>query len=171
MQAKARALGHPIHQMLIVFPLGLLSTSFIYDLFYLGMKKPDFAIVSFWMMIAGIAGAAAAAAFGFIDWLAIPDNTRAKRIGLWHGSGNTVVLILFLISAFLRQGSGHVPPGGAVFLSLIGVLLALVTGWMGGELVDRLSVGVDEGANLNSVSSLSHRPATEQETERESVLR
>jgi len=53
-----------------------------------------------------------------------------------------------------------------VILSLLGVLLALVTGWLGGELVERLGVGVDSGAHVDSPSSLSQRPATERWTPR-----
>jgi hypothetical protein len=52
-----------------------------------------------------------------------------------------------------------VPSAGALVLSFAGLLLALVTGWLGGELVDRLGVGVDDGANLDAPSSLSGRPA------------
>ena len=79
-------------------------------------------------------------------------------MGLWHGGGNVVVVVLFLISFLLRL---HNPsdPGVLPFLfSIVGAGLAAVTGWLGGELVDRLGVGVDEGANLDARSSLSGRP-------------
>jgi uncharacterized membrane protein len=53
---------------------------------------------------------------------------------------------------------GNVPSTTPFVLEIVGVLLALVTGWLGGELVDRLGVGVDRGANLNAPSSLSGSP-------------
>jgi hypothetical protein len=73
--------------------------------------------------------------------------------------GNVIVVALFILSWVLRKGAPEVPPTGAIVAALSGVVLALVTAWMGGELVDRLGVGVDEGAHLDSPSSLSERPA------------
>jgi uncharacterized membrane protein len=96
-----------------------------------------------------------AAVFGFIDWLAIPGDTRAKRIGAWHGLGNLTIVVLFIVSWFLRlpnhaYGSDLLP----FLVSLIAVLAALVTAWLGGELVYRMGVAVDEDAGLDASSSL-----------------
>ena len=146
--------------MLIVFPFGLLATSFFFDLGWLATKRPGLGIAAYWMIIAGIVGGLAAAVFGLIDWLAIPHGTRAKMIGAWHGSGNVVVVALFAASWWLRRGA-EVPPTAAIVLSALGVGLALVTGWLGGELVDRLGVGVDDGAHLDAPNSMSGRPASD----------
>lgn len=157
MESRVKLLGHPIHQMLIVFPLGLLATAVIFDLIFFFAGVPVFAIVAFWLVVAGIVGGLLAAPFGFADWLAIPSGTRAKRIGALHGSGNLVVVLLFLGSAWLR---GSVPAEAATWayvLSFAGAALALVTGWLGGELVDRLGVGVYDDAHLDSPNSLRHR--------------
>lgn len=152
--------GHPIHQMLIVFPLGLLATAVAFDIVGLVASDPTWYLISYWMIAAGIIGGLVAALFGAIDWWGIPANTRAKSLGLLHGGGNVVVVLLFIVSWFLR-GSPTVIPGTLAFVcSFVGVALALVTGWLGGELVDRLGVGVDEGAHLNAPSSLSSRPAS-----------
>src|SRR3954467_5792087 len=78
MEARAKLLGHPIHQMLIVFPLGLLGMSVVFDLIYFAADDRVFAAVAYWMMIAGIVGGLLAAPFGLIDWMAIPSGTRAK---------------------------------------------------------------------------------------------
>lgn len=161
MQAKARILGHPIHQMLIVFPLGLLGASLAFDLIHLATRNAEFAVVSYWLIAAGIASGLVAAVFGTIDWLAIPPGTRAKRIGRLHGGGNVVVIALFAGDWLLRRSDPALPSGTAIGISALAILLALVTGWLGGELVDRLGVGVEEGAHLNSPSSLSGRPATQ----------
>src|ERR1044071_8558611 len=67
MEAKAKLLGHPIHQMLIVFPLGLLAMGVIFDLIFFGTDNGMFAAVAYWMMVAGIVGGLLAAPFGFID--------------------------------------------------------------------------------------------------------
>ena len=160
MEAKAKLLGHPVHQMLIVFPLGLLATSFFFDLAFLATKKSELAVAAYWMIFAGVIGGLVAAVFGLIDWLAIPRGTRAKAIGLWHGGGNVVVVALFIASWFLRRGF-TAPPTAAIVTSAIAVCIALVTGWLGGELVDQLGVGVNEGAHLDAPSSMSGRPASD----------
>src|SRR5262245_11607693 len=161
MQSKARLFGHSIHQMLIVFPLGLLATSLVFDVVYEATGNGRWADISYVMIAAGIIGGLIAAVFGLIDWIGIPAQTRAKRIGALHGIGNVVVVGLFAISWLMRYNAPQAPEVGAVVLSGIAVALALVTGWLGGELIDRLAVGVDDGAHLNSPSSLSRRPASE----------
>jgi uncharacterized membrane protein len=159
MQAKVRLFGHPIHQMLIVFPLGLLATSLFFDIARLSSGNPQWGVISYWLIVVGIVTGLLAAVFGLIDWLSIPTGTRARRIGRLHGLGNVVVVGLFAASWFLRRDDPGNPAGAAVTLSVLAVLLALVTGWLGGELVDRLGIGVDEGANLNAPSSLSAHSA------------
>jgi uncharacterized membrane protein len=167
MESKIKVAGHPLHPILIVFPLGLLATAVAFDIAALVTGSNDWFHISFWIMAAGILGGLLAALPGLVDWAAIPNNTRAKAIGLWHGGGNVVVLVLFAISWFMRRAGAEAPSTGALVLSFAGLLLALVTGWLGGELVDRLGVGVDDGANLDAPSSLSGRPAIEAERQRE----
>jgi uncharacterized membrane protein len=167
MESKAKFLGHPIHPMLIVFPLGLLATAVAFDIVGLSKGDSSWFGISFWMIAGGIIGGVLASVFGVIDWWAIPSGTRAKAIGLWHGVGNVLVILLFIVSWFLRSADPANPGAAALALSFIAVSLALVTGWLGAELVDRLGVGVDRGAHLNAPSSLSGRPAAEQPSQRD----
>jgi uncharacterized membrane protein len=159
MESKVKFAGHPVHPMLIVFPLGLLATAVIFDIIYLLSDHSQWTVAAYYMIGAGALGGLAAAATGWLDWFAIPNGTRAKRIGLWHGIGNVLVLGLFIISWVLRRGTPELPPTGAIVAGLCGVIIALVTAWLGGELVDRLGVGVDDGAHLDSPSSLTRMPA------------
>lgn len=159
MESRAKVAGHPLHPILIVFPLGLLATAVAFDVVALVLNDRSWFNISFWIMAAGIVGGLLAAFPGLIDWLAIPKNTRAKAIGLWHGGGNVVVLLLFAVSWWLRREAAEVPNSVALTLSFAALLVAVITGWLGGELVDRLGVGVDDGAHLNAPSSLSRRPA------------
>jgi uncharacterized membrane protein len=165
MESRAKALGHPIHQMLIPFPFGLLATAVIFDIIYLFVGSPatadTLATVAFWMIAAGIVGGLAAAPFGLIDYLAIPSGTRAKSVGLLHGVGNVFVLVLFAVSLWMRYGATaaagagmYRPTGAALAASFVAFLIAGATGWLGGELVDRLGVGVDDGAHLDAPNSL-----------------
>jgi uncharacterized membrane protein len=161
MNAKAKLFGHPIHQMLIVFPLGLLATSVVFDIVYQITRNGRWADIAYVMIASGIIGGLVAAVFGLIDWLGIPQGTRAKRIGALHGIGNVVVVALFAVSWLLRYDHPTTPGMASLILSIAGVAIALVTAWLGGELVDRLAVGVDDGANVNAPSSLSGKPASD----------
>jgi len=154
MDARVKLFGHPVHQMLIVFPLGLLGMSVVFDIVYLATDDAKFSAVAYWMLVSGVAGGLLAAPFGFMDFLKIPAGTRAKRVGALHGVGNLVVTLLFLASALIRQDDAAVPPEAAYVCSFAGLALALFTGWLGGELVNRLGVGVHEHANVNAPSSL-----------------
>src|SRR3954467_11652992 len=156
MESRLKLLGHPIHPMLIVLPLGLFAIAVLFDVAYLATGDATFANVAFWNITAGIVGGLLAAVFGFIDWWGLPNDTRAKRIGLWHGGGNVLIVLLFLVSWLLRIGGHAYAPDLVPFvLGLVAVALALVTAWLGGELVYRLRVAVDDDANLDASSSIS----------------
>lgn len=155
MQTRARFAGHAIHPVLIVFPLGLLVTAVVFDALFLITDSANFAVAGAYATAAGVVGGLAAALFGWVDWFAIPAKTRAKRMGLLHGAGNVVVLVLFAVSWLLRLDSTTWAPSTTSFLiALAGFVLAGITGWLGGELVERLAVGVDDDAELNASSSL-----------------
>jgi uncharacterized membrane protein len=154
MESRAKFLGHPVHQQLIVFPLGLLGMAVIFDIITLVSKNPRWTDVAFYMIGAGIVTGLLAAIFGLIDWMAIPKATRAKSVGLMHGVGNAIVVLAFLASFYLRWSYPANPSTLGYLCSFIGFAIALFTGWLGGELVDRLGVGVDTGANLDAPSSL-----------------
>lgn len=156
MESKAKAFGHAIHPIMIVFPLGLLATAVIFDVLYLSTLNTTFSTVSFWMIAAGLIGGLLAAVFGLIDYLNIPSGTRAKRIGRIHAIVNVGAMLLFALSLYLRWDVPTVPATSALLLSFAGVLLALLGGWFGGELVERLGVGVSPDANLNAPNSLTH---------------
>ncbi len=155
MESKVKLFGHPVHPMFVVYPIGLFSVAAIFDILFLAFGSAALPTVSFYIIAAGVVGGLLAAIFGFIDWLALPGNSRAKRIGGWHGLGNFVIVVFFAISWFIRGGTANfVPNSLALLLSFVGVGLALITAWIGGELVYRLGVGVDRGANVNAPSSL-----------------
>ncbi|MEJ3748901.1 DUF2231 domain-containing protein [Actinomycetes bacterium KLBMP 9797] len=156
MESRVRALGHPVHPMLVVFPLGLFVTGTIFDLVHLISDNGTFAEVGFWTISAGIIGAVLAAATGFADWTGIPPNTRAKRVGLLHGGLNAVVLVLFAIAWLVRVGNELHAPGAVAFvLEIVAIAVSGAAAWLGGELVDRLGIGVARDAHPDAPSSLS----------------
>jgi uncharacterized membrane protein len=161
MESKVKLFGHPIHPMLIVLPLGLFIMAVVCDIGYMSTQSRALTLVSYWNIAGGLLGGLLAAVFGLIDFLAIPSGTRAKTIGLYHGLVNLIVVALFGVSWLMRASvDDHVPSLMASVLIVVGLMLGAVGGWLGGELVDRLGVGVDEGANLNAPSSLRGRAVT-----------
>ncbi|MDQ3006055.1 MAG: DUF2231 domain-containing protein, partial [Chloroflexota bacterium] len=99
--------------------------------------------------------------------LGLPNNSRARNIGVWHGLGNVVIVVLFGVSWLLRGSNvDFLPNSLALILSFAGVALALITGWIGGELVYRLGVGIDTGANINAPSSLTDKSTSAADTKR-----
>lgn len=165
MESRLKLLGHPIHPMLIVFPLGLLATAVIFDILYVATGNADLATFSYYALIAGVVGGLLAAVFGLLDWMKIPKDTRARRIGALHGGGNVVVTGLFLFSLLSRWGDpDYLPNTLPLILGLLGAVLALFTAWLGGELVYRLRVAVDDDANLNASNSISREGIAEVRT-------
>jgi uncharacterized membrane protein len=161
MDSRAKLLGHSIHQMLITFPVGLLTTAAFLDLAGLVVHVPELPAVSFWNLVLGCIAALVAAVFGAIDLSVVPLGTRASRVGLLHASANMVAVICFALAVLARstEAALTVTPA-ALVLELVGLGTVMVGGWLGGELVDRLGIGVDENAHPNASSSLTHRPIT-----------
>jgi len=152
MRSRARLFGHPIHQQLIVFPLGLLATATLFDIIDWIFDWPSLSLAAYYMIAAGIIGGLVAAVFGLIDWLAVPSGTRAKQIGLTHGLSMVVTVVLFIVAWFLHDRGN--PDVLARILQIVDAGIAVFGGWLGGELVDVLGIGVEPGANPNASSSL-----------------
>ena len=157
MKTTVTILGHPLHQMIIVLPLGLLATSAAFDVYGAATGNRPLLRASNSMLKAGLVTAVGSAVPGAIDFFSIPPNTRARKIGLLHGIGNLMVAGLFAASWAKRRRRPSRPGSRAVLLAVSGAALALVTGWLGGELVDTLGIGVHEGANANAPNSLSQQ--------------
>lgn len=158
MESHVKVLDHPVHPMLVVFPLGLFVGGVVFDAIYLWRGTPTLEAVGYWNIAGGIVGGLLAAVFGLIDWLAIPWQTRAKRIGVWHALSNVIAILAFAFVFWTRYRTGEFGPRTDLFgIEVIALAIAAVGGWLGGELVDRLGVGVDNGANLDAPNSMSGR--------------
>jgi len=145
MASKASIGGHPIHPMLVPFPIALWSTSFALDIWFYFNRNPSWLLVSKFMIAAGCLGALAAAVPGIIDWLALKEP-RVARVANWHARLNVIALILFAVNLYFRMQAGSSIVGNRLtipfLMSFVGVILISISGWLGGELAYRYGVGV-----------------------------
>jgi uncharacterized membrane protein len=142
--------GHPFHPVLVTVPIGAWVASFVFDLASRWSDEPVvFAKGAYWLLGLGLAGALGAAAFGFLDLVAIPTGTRAFRTGLLHMALNLGVVAVYTGSFLLRGGRLDRPdgvPGGLIALSAAALTVLAVSGWLGGRLAYRYGVRVADEA-------------------------
>jgi uncharacterized membrane protein len=146
--STARVAGHPLHPMLVPFPIAFFVSTLVTDLLSVVFARPGFAVASMWLLGAGIAAALLAAVLGFTDFMG-DRRIRALREAWFHMIGNLVAVVLEAVNLGLRVagGGGMATVGaGEVVLSALVVVLLLFTGWMGWEMVYRRHVGVSDAA-------------------------
>jgi len=146
MSSPASFMRHPIHPMLIPFPIALWVFSFVADIIYLWRGNVGWEWMAYWTILAGCLGAVAAAIFGIIDYFSIKDKEVAKIAG-WHARINVLALVLFAVSWYFRRGVDFANPNGKltipIVLSAIGIVAVTISGWLGGELVFKHGVAVN----------------------------
>jgi uncharacterized membrane protein len=143
MQTPASIFKHPIHPMLIVFPIGLWIFSLSCDLIRLaGVPGDAWSTVALYTMVGGLIGALAAAVPGFVDLLYYQGNEPVKKIALIHMTINLTAVVLYAVNIWLRI-SGLTNTTVPIVLSIIGVALIFVSGWLGGQMVHVYGVGVE----------------------------
>jgi uncharacterized membrane protein len=149
MYSKARIAGHPIHPMLIAFPVALYVSTVVALFVHLGTHDPFWYRVAMWANIAGVVMAALAAIPGLIDLVSLPKKSRARVTGIRHAAFNVLSLTLFAVSAVLLYRSWSSGAGpyrldvtAPLVLSLLGVLSTVTAGWLGWTLVQTHHVGV-----------------------------
>jgi uncharacterized membrane protein len=138
---------HPVHPMLIPFPIALWIFSLVADLIYLWRDNPIWRdYIAFYTLLGGILGAAAAAVPGIVDWLSIKD-AQVKKIADWHARLNVIALLVFAADFYLRTTGGARWVGGSttipLLLSVVGIILITISGWLGGEMVYVHGVAVE----------------------------
>lgn len=143
-RAAASIAGHPIHAMLVPFPIVCFFLALITDIAYWRTSYLMWMEFSAWLLLAGIVFGALAAVFGAIDFFA--DRTIRSHPPAWpHAIGNVVAMVLAFVNNLVHAGDGWtaVVPWGLI-LSALTVLVLLVTGWLGGSLVHVHGVGVSD---------------------------
>lgn len=148
MASPASIGGHPIHPMIIPFPIALWVFSLIADVVYLWRGNPVWKdYIAFYTLLAGILGAAVAAVPGLIDWLSL-KQPKVVNIANWHAGLNVIALLIFAASCYLRTTSGARIVSGSytipIALSVLGVILISISGYLGGEMVFKHGVAVNQ---------------------------
>jgi uncharacterized membrane protein len=143
MSSPASFKGHPLHPVIIPLPIGLWIFSLISDLiFKFGYGGPVWNDVAFYTIAGGIVGALIAALPGFVDLTSL-TNPKTKSIALWHMFINLFAVAVYCVNFWLRM---HRSPGDnlPIVLSVVGVVLIIISGWLGGEMVYVRGVAVKQ---------------------------
>jgi uncharacterized membrane protein len=146
MYSRIKIAGHPIHPMLIAYPVALYTATLVCYIAYNTNGNPFWFKVAVVANIAGVIMAVVAAIPGFIDWLFIPKTVKAKKTGLVHLLCNVLALICFAVAAWIENPKWNdTTPrvGVAILLSAVGFVLTLIAGFLGWSLVQKHHVGVD----------------------------
>jgi uncharacterized membrane protein/nitrite reductase/ring-hydroxylating ferredoxin subunit len=143
MKSSVNIKSHPLHPILVVFPIAFFFGTFIFDVLGLIIHNDIFYSVAYYMQISGIIGALAAAIPGIIDFLkTVPPKSSAKKRASQHGILNVTNVIVFFIAWLLKENNNnsiHL----ILILEFVGLILLSIAGWMGGTLVYRNQIGVD----------------------------
>lgn len=157
MASPASIGGHPIHPMIIPFPIALWVFSLIADVVYLWRGNPVWKDwIAFYALLAGTIMAAVAAVPGLIDWLSLKEP-KIVKIANWHARLNVIALLVFAGSFYLRTNIGAQLTGDShtipLLLSIFGVVLISISGWLGGELVFKHGVAVEREPGASETSN------------------
>jgi nitrite reductase/ring-hydroxylating ferredoxin subunit/uncharacterized membrane protein len=144
MRARANIRSHPVHPMLVAFPIGLWVAGFAMDLIGFAARDASIWTAGWYTQLGGCVGAVAAAVFGAIDLFgAVPPRSSARNRGYTHALLNLCALGLFIAVLAIRGSAAARPGGLSLLLGGIGVLVVAYSGWLGGTLVYRNQIGVD----------------------------
>jgi uncharacterized membrane protein len=157
-KSTASIAGHPIHPMLIPFPIAFFVSTFVCDIVYWQTANTAWATAGIWLLGAGIVMAALAAVAGLTDVLGEP-RIRALNDAWWHAGGIAFVVLIELYNWYARysEGAAAVVPKGLI-LSLIVVCILLFTGWKGWAMVYRHRVAVYDTPQPSSSAQAETQP-------------
>ena len=142
-RSTAQIGGHPIHPMLIPFPIVCFIGAFVADIVFIMNADPGWATASRWLLGVGLGFAVLAATTGLIDYL---GNERIRRLSdaLKHMLANVAAVVLELVNFVLRIGNDDFIASTGVYISAVVALILLYSGWKGGDLVYKHGVGVHD---------------------------
>lgn len=158
MYSKVKISGHPVHPMLVPFPIAFYTATLVCAIVYAAQGDAFWFRAAYAANVAGVVMAVVAGLFGLIDFSGIPRGTHAKKHGYQHLTFNTVAFLLFALTLWLNSGQWNaaVPDMRfGIILPLIGVLFMLAAGYMGWTLVQTDHVGIESAPEEKYVDTSS----------------
>jgi nitrite reductase/ring-hydroxylating ferredoxin subunit/uncharacterized membrane protein len=144
MRSAASVKGHPVHAMLVPFPIAFFVGAFLVDLAALVLGRPGLELTGGMLAVAGVVGALAAAVPGVVDYVrTVPPNSSGKVRATRHGLANVGATVAFAVGLAVRGGIEAAPTTVSLGVWALGLALLTMGGWMGGTLVYRNQIGVD----------------------------
>jgi len=140
-ESRVQIAGHPLHPMLVTFPIAFFSATLATDIIFWWSGNPLWALFSFWLLVGGLLGGFAAAATGFLDFLLVPAIRH--YFTSWSHMLSAILLMALAAANLLQRWNdptGMVLPWG-LFLSLMMMAMVGVSGWLGGKLVFEHNLG------------------------------
>jgi uncharacterized membrane protein len=144
-RSTARIGGHPIHPMLIPFPIVCFIGAFVTDIVYSRNLNPGWATASHWLLTVGLVMAALAAVAGLTDFFG--DKRIQGSDAIKHMLANVTAVVLELVNLLLRLGNPDFIRSTGVYISGVVVLILIYSGWKGGDLVFRHGIGVRDSSS------------------------
>ena len=141
-RSTAQIAGHPVHPMLVQFPIVCFIAVLVTDIVFVKNHDPGWATASRYLLCVGLVMAALAALAGLTDFLG--DKRIQGSDAIKHALANVTAVVLEVINLFLRLRSDQQIPHAGIILSAVVVLILLYSGWMGGKLVFRHGIGVSD---------------------------
>lgn len=151
MLTRARIAGHPIHPMLVAFPIAFYVSTVVSLFVFLATGNPFWHDVAFYANVAGVVMAGVAAVPGLIDLIGLERGTAARSTGIRHAGFNVLALLLFTgsaISIYRDTTFGNVT--APIVLGILGLLATVTAGWLGYNLIQTHHVGVRTVADLET---------------------
>jgi len=142
-RSTAQIAGHPIHPMLVQFPIVCFIGVLVTDIVFVNNHNPGWATASRYLLCIGLVMAALAALAGLTDFLG--DKRIQGADAIKHAIANATAVVLELVNLFIRLRSDQQIPHTGIILSAVVVLILLYSGWKGGALVFRHGIGVSDG--------------------------
>lgn len=161
MRSNVRIANHPLHPILVLIPVGLWFGSLVFDIIYHATADPFWFQAASWNILFGLIGAGLAAIVGLIDLTTLPMSEPARRTGVTHMSFNLVIVALYIVSLVIRGVGVPVTMSATMtpfVLNIISVVLLLISGWLGGEMIYRHGVAVPDAA-ADEAARYSHIPS------------
>lgn len=161
MKSNVNISNHPLHPILVLIPVGAWITSLIFDIVFFASGSTFWFVAALWTIVVGIGGALLAAVAGMYDLFTLPLAERPKTTGITHMVLNLTITALYIINVAVIRApvmtnairAAYVPTGTASWafvLNIVAVVLLLVSGWLGGELIYRYAVAIPRETIENS---------------------